>query len=85
MCQELGLNNWWAQLAAAPIKKQKAQLANYIAKGKWQPDEPIILKNKTYKWRGDEIEKGRIMAIFKVPNEHISCCPIPLRAGGVDH
>ena len=58
MCAELRLTNWWTQLAAAPMKKLKAQLTNCIAKGKWQPDEPIILKNRSYKWRGGRHRGG---------------------------
>ena len=71
MCAELGINNWWTQLAAAPQKKLKSQLANCIAKGKWQPDDPWVLKNKAYKWRGEDLEEGRIMAVFKVPNDQV--------------
>ena len=33
--------------------------------------EPIVFKNRAYKWRGEDIEEGRIMAIFKVPDEHV--------------
>ena len=71
MCEDLGIATWWKQMSDAPQKRVKAQLTNCIAKGKWQPDEPYILKNKKYKWRGDEIEEGRIMSVFKIPNEHV--------------
>ena len=72
MCSELGLDNWWQQLSAAPQKKLKAQLTNCIAKNKWQPDEPWLPKSKFLKWRGDDIEEGRIKAIFKIPNERVA-------------
>ena len=72
MCSELGLDNWWQQLSAAPQKKLKAQLTNCIAKNKWQPEEPWLIKSKFLKWRGDDIEEGRIKAVFKVPNERVA-------------
>ena len=72
MCNELGLENWWQQLSAAPQKKLKAQLTNCIAKSKWQPEEPWLIKSKFLKWRGDDIEEGRIKAVFKIPNERVA-------------
>ena len=69
MCAELGLDTWWQQISAAPPKKLKALLTNCIAKGQWQPDEPWLIRSKQVKWGGEELDAGRIKAIFTVPNE----------------
>ena len=53
------------------MKKLTIEPINCIGKNRWQPDGPRVPKTRACKWRGEELEEGRIMAVFKTPDEHV--------------
>ena len=73
ICRELGLEAWFKQINNTAAKGNLRELKN-VLKGvvsgtpKWTPGDPFLRRDRTLRWRGQEIEEGRIAAGFTVPN-----------------
>ena len=71
ICDELGLSNWWAKMKKLEIRELQKEFVKLVSKKDWAPQPPFIPKSRFLKWRGQELEEGRIKGLFKVPNQHV--------------
>ena len=75
ICREMDLNAWFKEITRAEGKYEayrKLITDNFIELTKFAPPKPPSVKRNTHlRWRGQEIEGGRITAFFDVPEDKL--------------
>ena len=67
ICCEIGMESWWQKLSKMTIENLQKELVKAIATKDWMPMEPFIPKSRFLKWRGEEMEEGRIKGNLSRP------------------
>ena len=68
ICEEIGMETWWQKLSKMDTRALQKELTKTISMKDWSPHLPFIPRSRALKWRGEDIEIGRIRAIFRVPD-----------------
>ena len=71
LCEEAGIQSLWKTLQGQEIRKLQKSIKATVTKPEWKTPDPFIPRNRFLKWRGEEIEEGRIKAIMSVNNSHV--------------
>ena len=71
ICDEVDMQGWWSSVKNMEIKKLQKTIKNIATKPEWKTLDPFIPRSRFLKWRGEELQEGRIKAMMAVSNSHV--------------
>ncbi len=72
LCKELGMEKWWDKFAAIPFPRYKDELKKLVESPKRKLPFLRVKRDRTLRWRGENIEDGCQVAWFRVPEDEVS-------------